>query len=130
MATTPLRALRVPEPLWRAAQARAAACGETVSEVVRRGLAEYVALGELEGLGRASDRPASARTPGGTPRTEPDAEAVVLLAQGMIMYRLGHDAETASAHLHSLAVTWGVDLEEAARSVVTAPVSPGLLDQA
>ena len=125
MATTPLRALRVPETLWRAAQARAAACGETVSEVVRRGLAEYVALGELEGLGSASDLPSP-----GAPRTEPDAEAVVLLAQGMIMYRLGHDAETAAAHLRTLAETWEVDLEEAARSVVAAPVSPGLLDQA
>lgn len=121
MATTPLRALRVPEPLWRAAQARAAACGETVSEVVRRGLAEYVALGELEAM-----RPAAAAAP----TTQPDAQAVVLLAQGMIMYRLGHDPETAAAHLRELAATWEVDLEEAARSVVAAPVAPGALDQA
>jgi hypothetical protein len=101
-----------------------------VSEVVRRGLAEYVALGELEALGHGSDRPPSAHPSSGARRTEPDGEAVVLLAQGMIMYRLGHDAETAAAHLRSLAGTWEVDLEEAARSVVAAPVSPGLLDQA
>jgi hypothetical protein len=117
VATTPLRALRVPDPLWRAAQARAAACGETVSEVVRRG---------LEGLAHGSTRPGTASAP----TTEPDAQAVVLLAQGMIMYRLGLDAETAASHLRGLAETWEVDLEEAARSVVAAPVAPGLLDQA
>jgi hypothetical protein len=126
VATTPLRALRVPDPLWRAAQARAAACGETVSEVVRRGLAEYVALGELEGLAHGSTRSGTASVP----TTQPDAQAVVLLAQGMIMYRLGLDAETAASHLRGLAETWEVDLEEAARSVVAAPVAPGLLDQA
>lgn len=126
MATTPLRALRVPDPLWRAAQTRAAACGETVSEVVRRSLAEYVALGELEGLAHGSDRSVTVSAPA----TEPDAQAVVLLAQGMIMYRLGHDPETAAAHLRGLAETWEVDLEEAARSVVAAPVAPGALDQA
>jgi len=97
-----------------------------VSEVVRRGLAEYVALGELEGLAHGTTRPSEAAAP----TAQLDAQAVVLLAQGMIMYRVGHDAETAAAHLRGLAETWGVDLEEAARSVVAAPVAPGALDQA
>lgn len=38
---TPNRVIRVPEDLWRAAQARAAQRGETVSDVVRRALQRY-----------------------------------------------------------------------------------------
>lgn len=40
--TTP-RAVRVPDAVWDRAQAVAEANGETVSEVVRRALREYIA---------------------------------------------------------------------------------------
>jgi predicted HicB family RNase H-like nuclease len=39
---TQIRGVRVPDDLWAAAAARAAQQGETVSDVVRRALAEYV----------------------------------------------------------------------------------------
>ena len=39
---TPARGVRVPEELWRAALERAAARGETVSDVLRRALEAYV----------------------------------------------------------------------------------------
>ncbi len=39
---TPGRMIRVPERVWRAAQTRAAERGETVSDVVRRALHDYV----------------------------------------------------------------------------------------
>jgi len=38
---TPNRVIRVDEELWRAAQAKAAARSETVSEAVRRYLRQY-----------------------------------------------------------------------------------------
>lgn len=41
-ADNPARAIRVPDGLWHAAQAKAAERGETVSEVVRRALERYV----------------------------------------------------------------------------------------
>lgn len=40
---TPLRAVRVPDELWKAAQAVAKARGETLSEVIRDCLSAYVA---------------------------------------------------------------------------------------
>lgn len=40
---TPGRLVRVDEALWRASQAKARENGETVSEVIRRALREYVA---------------------------------------------------------------------------------------
>lgn len=40
---TPMRAFRVPDELWGAAKAVAAARGESLSEVIRRALADYVA---------------------------------------------------------------------------------------
>lgn len=46
-APMPLRAVRVPAPLWAAAQARAAADGVTLSAAVRALLECYVA-GEVE----------------------------------------------------------------------------------
>jgi predicted DNA-binding protein len=39
---TPLRSFRISDELYEAAQARAAEEGETVSDVVRRALEEYV----------------------------------------------------------------------------------------
>jgi predicted HicB family RNase H-like nuclease len=39
---TPSRNVRVSDELWQAAQAQAAENGETVSDVVRRALEEYV----------------------------------------------------------------------------------------
>lgn len=39
---TPRRTVRVPEAEWRAAKAAAALAGETVSDVIRNLLAEYV----------------------------------------------------------------------------------------
>jgi len=39
---TPSRNVRVPDELWHAAQAKAMKLGETVSDVVRRALDEYV----------------------------------------------------------------------------------------
>jgi predicted HicB family RNase H-like nuclease len=39
---TPGRQVRVPDLLWQAAQARAAERGETVSDVIRRALHDYV----------------------------------------------------------------------------------------
>lgn len=39
---TPQRAIRVPDDLWRAAQAVAKERGETLSDVIREALAEYV----------------------------------------------------------------------------------------
>ena len=40
---TPIRTVRVGDSLWEAAQDAAAQRGETVSDVVRRALEEYVA---------------------------------------------------------------------------------------
>jgi hypothetical protein len=42
---TPLRTIRVPDELWRKALKLAAKNGETVSEVIRRALIEYVTTG-------------------------------------------------------------------------------------
>ena len=39
---TPHRTVRVPDDEWHAAQARAAELGETLTDVVRRALREYV----------------------------------------------------------------------------------------
>jgi antitoxin component of RelBE/YafQ-DinJ toxin-antitoxin module len=39
---TPSRNVRISDDLWRAAQAKATELGETVSDVVRRALDEYV----------------------------------------------------------------------------------------
>ena len=41
---TPIRPVRVPDELWEAAKATAAARGETVSAVLVRALNEYVTL--------------------------------------------------------------------------------------
>lgn len=41
---TPARSVRVPDPLWNAAKARAAERGETVTDAVIRALQEYVLL--------------------------------------------------------------------------------------
>ena len=41
--TNPARAVRVEDDLWQAAQAKAAANGESVSDVIRRALRRYVA---------------------------------------------------------------------------------------
>ena len=41
MATHPIRAVRVPEELWRAAQREAAQRGETVTAAILRGLTSY-----------------------------------------------------------------------------------------
>jgi hypothetical protein len=43
MANTPNRAVRIPDEEWAAAQAAAADNGETVTDVIRRALAEYAA---------------------------------------------------------------------------------------
>ncbi len=42
---TPLRSIRVDTDLWRAAQAVAAARGESLSDVIRRALVRYVKRG-------------------------------------------------------------------------------------
>lgn len=42
MAETPIRAVRVPEELWRAAQGIAAAQGKTVTDVITAALQRYV----------------------------------------------------------------------------------------
>jgi len=39
---TPMRAIRVPDELWKAAQEIARERGETLSDVIRDGLTEYV----------------------------------------------------------------------------------------
>lgn len=39
---TPLRAVRISDELWQAAQAKAAEKGETVTDVLRRSLERYV----------------------------------------------------------------------------------------
>ena len=39
---TPLRNVRVPDDLWRAAMSKALDRGETLSEVIRRALEKYV----------------------------------------------------------------------------------------
>lgn len=39
---TPVRSIRVPEQLWRAAKARAAERGESITEVIVRALERYV----------------------------------------------------------------------------------------
>lgn len=38
---TPIRSVRIPDEEWRAAQARAAERGETVTDVIRRALRRY-----------------------------------------------------------------------------------------
>jgi negative regulator of replication initiation len=45
---TPLHAFRVDDDQWRAAQERAKELGETVSDVLRRALAEYAPLPEKD----------------------------------------------------------------------------------
>lgn len=42
---TPLRSFRIPTELYQAAQAKAAAKGESVSDVVRKALERYVKRG-------------------------------------------------------------------------------------
>jgi NRPS condensation-like uncharacterized protein len=42
MANTPVRAIRIPAEEWTPALARATENGETVTDVVRRALVEYV----------------------------------------------------------------------------------------
>ena len=39
---TPIHSARIDDHLWRAAQVRAAARGETVTDVIRRALERYV----------------------------------------------------------------------------------------
>lgn len=39
--STPLRAVRINEELWRSAAAKASERGETLSDVIRRALEEY-----------------------------------------------------------------------------------------
>lgn len=39
---TPLRSIRVPDALWKAAQEKAAERGESVSDVIRAALERYV----------------------------------------------------------------------------------------
>lgn len=41
MPSTPLRAVRVPDKVWAAAQAKAKERGESVSDVIRRALERY-----------------------------------------------------------------------------------------
>ncbi len=41
MANTPQRSIRVPPELWRAAKAKAASRGETVTDVILRALLRY-----------------------------------------------------------------------------------------
>lgn len=42
MATTKVRTVRVDDPLWEAAQAKAAKRRESVADVIRRALLDYV----------------------------------------------------------------------------------------
>ena len=42
---TPVRTIRVPDDLWEAAQAKAKARGDSVSQVVRDALRRYVQAG-------------------------------------------------------------------------------------
>lgn len=51
---TPLRSIRVDTDLWRAAQAVAAARGESLSDVIRRALVRYVKRGVTERSGSTS----------------------------------------------------------------------------
>lgn len=39
---TPLRSVRIPDALWNAAQAKADEQGESVSDVIRKALEQYV----------------------------------------------------------------------------------------
>lgn len=52
--STPARAVRIEDDLWRAAQQQAADRGETVSDVIRRALERYVRQRERR-LVRSSD---------------------------------------------------------------------------
>jgi len=52
MASTPLRAIRVPDSEWVPAQERALENGETVTDVVRRALTEYVTSEPTVGSGQ------------------------------------------------------------------------------
>lgn len=42
---TPLRSIRISDETWRAAQAKAEAKGETVTDVIRKALERYVKRG-------------------------------------------------------------------------------------
>lgn len=99
MPKTPLRALRVSDELWHAAQARALERGETVSAVVRRGLVSYVGV-----------RPQAA--------PKPAVDSGFLLAQGMLMQRHGIDAEAAATYLRGLAQTSQTTVRETAERLV------------
>jgi negative regulator of replication initiation len=55
---TPLRSIRVPDDLWRAAMAVADERGESITDVLRRALERYVRTGR-------ADRPQQEATPRG-----------------------------------------------------------------
>jgi hypothetical protein len=54
VANTPNRVVRIPDDEWRAAQAAAAAAGESVTAVVRRALADYAAEQHAQAQARAA----------------------------------------------------------------------------
>lgn len=60
----PIRAIRIEDRLWQAAQNEAARRGETVSEVVRRALIRYVPKGAMD-----DTAPQAASADGGTSGT-------------------------------------------------------------
>lgn len=53
---TKVRAVRVSDDVWDAALAKAAANGETVSDVVRAALVEYAGLKDVSGVVGRRDR--------------------------------------------------------------------------
>lgn len=52
---TPLRSFRIPNEIYKAAQAKAAEKGETVSDVVRKALERYVKRGNSAALAEAAE---------------------------------------------------------------------------
>jgi hypothetical protein len=108
-----LRAVRVPDDLWEAALGRARARGETVSAVVRQALSDYTA--PRSDLGTPDREATLDRVPtpvgdllsaAGAGRGLPDTSQF-LMAQGMVMERLGIDAAAAAQLLRALTVSSG-----------------------
>jgi hypothetical protein len=69
--TTP-RAIRIPDPLWESALKIAKSRGETLSDVVRESMAEYVASGGVRsGIYNRGKIPAPERVAAEEPRETP-----------------------------------------------------------
>jgi hypothetical protein len=108
-----LRAVRVPDALWEAALGRARARGETVSEIVRQALSDYTSprpdldTPDHEQIVRRLAPSVGDVLLGEATELAPPDSSRFLVAQGMVMQRLGIDAAAAAQLLQILTVSSG-----------------------